>query len=162
MTFQIFGSKLITYRLKAAKPPADCWQPVFSSPLSSSLPNGCWQPLSNAPSATINNTTASRAIRTKSDVECHQEPFSFPSGSSESTTPTSARSARVCLFSLISSIFDVFVLRNWIFGYRSLLKLRRRSGLALPSYFVTKIVLKSNYSHVHNLWKSISWGDILS
>ena len=95
MTFQIFGSKLITYRLKAAKPPADCWQPVFSSPLSSSLPNGCWQPLSNAPSAIINNTTASRAIRTKSDVECHQEPFSFPSGSSESTTPTSARSARV-------------------------------------------------------------------
>ena len=68
----------------------------------------------------------------------------------------------ICLFSLISSIFDVFVLRNWIFGYRSLLKLRRRSGLALPSYFVTKNVLKSNYSHVHNLWKSISWGNILS
>ena len=38
---------------------------------------------------------ASGAIRTSSTIECHQEPFSFPSGSSESPTPTSARSARV-------------------------------------------------------------------
>ena len=33
---------------------------------------------------------ASRAIRTSSTIDCHQEPFSFPSGYSESPTPASS------------------------------------------------------------------------
>ena len=44
-------------------------------------------------STTIYSITASRAIRTSSAVECHQEPFSFPSGFSESPTPASAEGA---------------------------------------------------------------------
>ena len=49
-------------------------------------------------SATIYSATASRAVKTRSADECDQEPFSFPSGSSESPTPPSARSARVFRF----------------------------------------------------------------
>ena len=36
---------------------------------------------------------ASRAIRTSSTIDCHQEPFSFPSGYSESPTPASVEGA---------------------------------------------------------------------
>ena len=53
-------------------------------------------------STTIYSVTASRAIRTSSAVECHQEPFSFPSGFSESPTPASTEGA-----SLSSNIFVV-------------------------------------------------------
>ena len=35
----------------------------------------------------------SRVIRTSSTIDCHQEPFSFPSGYSESPTPASAEGA---------------------------------------------------------------------
>ena len=41
----------------------------------------------------IYSIIASRAIRTSSSVKCHQEPFSFPSGFSESPTPASAEGA---------------------------------------------------------------------
>ena len=41
-------------------------------------------------STTIYSITASRALRTSSAVECHQQPFSFPSGFSESPTSASA------------------------------------------------------------------------
>ena len=44
-------------------------------------------------STTIYSITASRALRTSSAVECYQEPFSFPSGFSESPTPASAQDA---------------------------------------------------------------------
>ena len=48
-------------------------------------------------STTIYSIIASRAIRTSSAVECHQEPFSFPSGFSESPTPASAEGASLIL-----------------------------------------------------------------
>ena len=49
--------------------------------------------LSAEMSATIYSITASRAIRTSSAVEYHQEPFSFPSGFTESPTAASAEGA---------------------------------------------------------------------
>ena len=44
-------------------------------------------------STTIYSIIASRAIRTSSAVDCHQEPFSFPLGYCESPTPASAQGA---------------------------------------------------------------------
>ena len=52
---------------------------------------------------TIYSKIASGAIRTRSAIECHQEPFSFSSGYSESPTPASAEGA--CLN-------NVFVLKK--------------------------------------------------
>ena len=49
---------------------------------------------------------ASRAIRTSSTIDCHQEPFSFPSGYSESPTPASAEGAR---FGVCSRTISVLV-----------------------------------------------------
>ena len=69
-------------------------------------------------SATINSTTASRAIRTRSDVECHQV---FPSGSSESPY-TSERRRRefpvIILLAILTSRFLLFPHLGFLFSVR--------------------------------------------
>ena len=61
-------------------------------------------------STTIYSITASRALRTSSAVECHQEPLSFPSGFSESPTTASAEGASWPRKSPASFTMRVFLL----------------------------------------------------
>ena len=84
-------------------------------------------------STTIYSITASRAIRTSSAVECHQEPFSFPLGFSESPTPASAEGA-----SYIQK-----VVHNLYATAEKLPRIRQRSFINMTYFILKRKVFRS-------------------